>query len=375
MLYPPPPPIINVLVDDYASINPRSKLIIRGIHDNTYQKKLLLRLFYHPEDLRRTLQKESRRLAIVLSESRVHSETLLQFLNENAIYPIFINTQFPDTLYPFSCIAPDLYSATYKLTKMIITEYPEPGVFVGFNRDSFEDKYQADGFTAAMNGSGIPYKIIENTGNIDRCINRVIKKITKYKNYICANDELALLLIKALKENGLSPDNFNISGSSNMKAGALSKPSLTTITKDCDCYDEGMFAVDVYLFQYKSRLKQNIFNNIDCKIVLRESTHLKAKIPGVSPGLPHATAKFVNFYGSPSISRIERLEYMFVNCDGVDMSILHGLTAGKTYEEIAESNNIAINTVKYRIKKMENNLGIKNRSELCGYLAEFDLNI
>jgi DNA-binding LacI/PurR family transcriptional regulator len=369
------PSPVNVLIDNYVNINPRSKFIIQGIHDNAHQKKLPLRLFYQPEDLRKIPQKDSRRLTIVLSESRVHSETLLRFLNENTIHPIFVNDQLSGALYPFSYIAPDLYSAIYKLTKLIVNEHPEPSAFVGFNGDSFADKCQAGGFTEAAAESGVPYKIIANTGNIDRCIKRVLKDIKKYKNYICANDELALLLIKTLKENGLSPDNFNISGSSNTKAGALSRPSLTTVMCGCDYYTMGMLAVNIYVFQHKSGIRQNILNNLECKIVPRESTHLKAKIPDPSPGPPHGAAKFVDFYGNPSISRIEKLEYMFANCDRVDMAILHGLRAGKTYEGIAELNNIAINTVKYRIKKMENNLGIRNRAEHRGRIAEFDLDV
>jgi DNA-binding LacI/PurR family transcriptional regulator len=366
---------INVLVDNYANTTPRLKSIIRGIHDNVCQKKLLLRLFHQPEDLARTLQKESCRLVIVLSESKIHSEELLQFLNENTIHPIFVNTQLSGALYSFSYIAPNLYSAIYRLTKMIINEHPYPSIFVGFNEDSFADKYQADGFTRAAIENGIPYKIVVNAGNIEKCIARVINEISEYKNYICANDELALLLIKALKENGVSLTSYNISGSSNMKIGALSKPSLTTVMRERDYYNEGILAVDIYIFQYKSKIEQNIFHNLDCKIVLRESTHLKVKTPDISFILPRDAIKFVDFYGNPSISRIDRLEYMLANCDKIDMAILHGLIIDKTYEEIAESNNIAINTVKYRIKKMEKNLDIKNRNELRIYVTDFDLNI
>jgi DNA-binding LacI/PurR family transcriptional regulator len=351
------------------------KLIIRGIHDSAYQKKLPLRLFYQPEDLIKTLQKESCRLAIVLSESLLYSETLLRSLNENTIHPIFVNAQISSPLYSSSYIAPNLYSAIYKLTKTIINEYPVPSVFVGLNEDSPADRHQADGFTAAITENGVPGKIIKNSGNADECINHAVNEITKYKNYICANDELALLLMAALKKKGLSPDNFNISGSSNTKAGALSKPSLTTIMQYRDFYGEGILAVDLYVFRHKCRIRQNIFSNLDCKIVLRESTHLKAKTPDVSPSLPHSAVEFVDFYGSPSVSRIEKLEYMLVNCDEIDMTILHGLTIGKTYEDLAESNNIAINTVKYRIKKIENNLGLRNLSELRMHLAGFDLNI
>jgi DNA-binding LacI/PurR family transcriptional regulator len=366
---------INVLIDGYANVTPRLRFILLGIRENAGQKKLPLRLFQQPEDLARTLRKESCHLVLVLSESKAHSEALLRFLNGHTIHPIFVHAKFPETIYSFSCISSNLYSALYKLTKIIINEYPDPSVFVGFNEDSFSDKCQLDGFTTAMVESGIPYKIVANTGNIEGCINSVIDKITKYKNYICANDELALLLIKALKKNGLPLDNFNISGSSNMKIGALSKPSLTTVMGDRDHYNEGILAVDVYVFQYKHKAEQNIFNNLNCEIVLRESTHLKAKTPDVPLSLPHNAIKFVDFYGSPAISRIDRVEYMLANCDGIDRGILHGLIIDKTYEQIAELNNIAINTVKYRIKKMENNLDIRNRGELRGYLIDFDLDL
>jgi DNA-binding CsgD family transcriptional regulator len=66
---------------------------------------------------------------------------------------------------------------------------------------------------------------------------------------------------------------------------------------------------------------------------------------------------------------------MLVKCDDKDFGILRGLLANKTYEEIAENQELALTTVKYGLSKIENHLKVTNRKELYACLAAYDLNI
>jgi hypothetical protein len=131
-------------------------------------------------------------------------------------------------------------------------------------------------------------------------------------------------------------------------------------------------AVDIYIFLLKKGCVHNLCLNTDSQIILRGSTHLKIKKfddemkSEVSGGM-------INFYGNESVKKIDTLERMLINCDETDINILKGLFKGWTYEKLCEINLMAVNTIKYRVKKMENNLGVRNKGELLDCIKSYDL--
>ena len=363
---------INVLIDDYADMNLRSKLVINGVHEEAYQKKITVRTFFSVDTLIEAMAKERRKFVIVISESKLNSEKVLWTLNEKNIHPIFIRMPFPNAYYSFSSIIPNYFPAIYHLTRMILNDFPEPSVFLGYNADSIADKNRLDGFIKAVDEYKVPHSVVTHHGDIGKSIDEFMDEIHKYKNIVCTNDVIALLLLRRMKEMNVEYIKFNITGCGNFRVGEYFKPSLTTITSDY--YDLGTMAVNMYVFLFKKNQRQNMFINIDCRIILRESTHIKSKNNNKGP-VPELFGEMVDFYGDNLVKEIDSLEKMLVSCDEIDKSILQGMLANFTYEKIAEINLLAVNTVKYRIKKMEKNLGVKSRRELLGIVKEFDLSI
>ena len=361
---------INLLIDNYADMILRSRLVIQGITEIAYQKKVPINTFFSLDTMIKALRKERRRFVIIISESKIQSEKLLWYLSEKEIHPIFINEQFSDTSYSFSNVMPNLHFSFYKLTQLILKEFTEPSAFVGYNKDSIADKLRMDGFLKAVDEYGIKNHVYINNGDIDQCIHNVLAEKEKYKNIICTNDVVALLLIKQMKEMNCDPMNFNITGYSNMKIGEFFKPSLTTIVSDY--YSAGIMAVEVYVFLYKKKQIYNMYVNMDSDIIFRESTHLKLRKIDLKHGNTN-NDEMIDFYGNESVKKMDSIESMLLKCDDTDMGILHDLLNDKTYEEIAENYFMAVNTVKYRLKKMEACLKIANRKELYNYLKTYDL--
>lgn len=59
------------------------------------------------------------------------------------------------------------------------------------------------------------------------------------------------------------------------------------------------------------------------------------------------------FYGDNEMSELIRIENMLLSCDEIDSEIINLLMSGYSYEEIAEKLYCALNTVKYRVRKMK----------------------
>lgn len=363
---------INVLIDDYADMNMRSRFVLNGIHENACQKKVPVQTFFSTAALLKALSSERRKFVIVISESKIRSERLLGVLNENGVHPIFIQMQFPDYTYSYSSILPDFFLASYQLTMAILSEHSLPCAFIGYNRDSFADKNRLNGFKKAAGELQIQYKIYSNDNGIKNCLDKTMVDVKKYKNLICIGDAVAIPLIKMMKTAGINPGNFNIASLRNMKIGEFSRPSLTSV--DSDYSSEGMAAVDVYMFLLKKKYIQNLYVHTDSRIIFRESTHLKKNICKFTPK-QELDGAMVDFYGDSIVKEIDTLERMFVNCDDTDMSIIRCILKGFTYEKISEFHSMAVNTIKYRVKKMEHNLNVKSRREFLDYLKQFDFNI
>jgi hypothetical protein len=224
----------------------------------------------------------------------------------------------------------------------------------------------------AVTDYGIQHKVFKNEGHVDVCIDRVIEEIHLLKNILCANDMIAMLLMQRIKAAGLELRNFNIAGFSNLRLGEFFKPSLTTVVSDH--VNSGSLAVDIYTFILKKGHVQKTSVTVDSKIIIRESTNLRMK--KCEPPKEFVSDKvMINFYEDEAVRHIEKLESMISNCDATDLSILKKLLNNTTYEKMAEMNLVAVDTIKYRIKKMQSNLGVRNRNEMIDYIRKFDLNL
>ena len=363
---------INILIDDYADMDLRSRAMLNGIHENAVEKKIPIRTFFSFPDMVKDMGKSKHRYVIIIAESKTRAENLLLLCNRNNIHPIFINMQFLDTTNNFSNVNPNYYSALYRISSIIISENREPSVFIGYNKDSMSDINRLHGFKKASEENQIPFNIVPNNGDINKCIEDTILIIGNYKNIICTNDTMALLLMTRMKELGIPPEKFNIIGSGNMKAGEFFSPSLTTIA--VDYFKAGIMAVDVYIFLMKRNNIKNTSVSINCKIIIRESARIK-NLDYKSNNNNQHTAEFVDFYNDEQVHKLTMLERMLSSCDETDLDILNGLLMNETYEQIAEKNYVSVNTIKYRLRKIETNLAVKGKPEIVGYLKTYCLDL
>jgi hypothetical protein len=265
---------------------------------------------------------------------------------------------------------PNYFSAHYYLAQMVLDASPEPTAIVGYNHDSISDNLRLTGFKQAIEEYGVKSTINYNNGDISKCIEGVMDNIKHYKNILCCNDTTAFFIIQRLRGAGIDAAEYNITGSGNMAIGLYSSPSISTVAMDC--YGMGSIAVDIYAFLYKKSHVDHVFIDMGSQVILRQSTHLKNENPKDFPK-PISKGDFIDFFGNEQIIKVNVLERMLEACDEVDIGIIQRILKGCTYEEICEINNLAINTLKYRIKKMKKNLGVRNRKELLEYFYNYDL--
>ena len=89
---------------------------------------------------------------------------------------------------------------------------------------------------------------------------------------VCSNDELALGLIRALKEKGFNvPKDCLVAGFDNILKSSLSTPSLTTINIDWDMCGAEIAKMALNILEKKEIDKKVI---IPAELVIRDSTKI-----------------------------------------------------------------------------------------------------
>ncbi|MBO8161686.1 MAG: LacI family DNA-binding transcriptional regulator [Thermosipho sp. (in: Bacteria)] len=145
--------------------------------------------------------------------------------------------------------------------------------------DSMEDKTRFKGFKNELKNKGI---------NIDKrdILNGNFTEESGYKamkNYLekngnniataffCANDEMAIGAISAIKEFGLNvPQDISIVGFDNILLSTYITPKLTTIKRPV--YDLGKFAAYQLLNMLDGKSSEEVSIELDVELVIREST-------------------------------------------------------------------------------------------------------
>lgn len=215
--------------------------------------------------------------------------------------------------------------------------------FYGANPNSYADSIKSESF---------PWKkdIYYNFGSIATCTNQLWNRIDNYNAVICANSAIAVYLLHYLLDKGLRiPKDIQLISFGDFFLSEVMNPSITSVLQD---YRElGMQAVNVYSFLAKNpQLIINVF--IRCPLKIRESTGEKTLATLSGTGWVQENPPDINFYDDENISPLLSLERLLVESDDLDILILKKLVEKETQEKIAEDLNLALSSLRYRIKKM-----------------------
>ena len=138
-----------------------------------------------------------------------------------------------------------------------------------------------------------------------------------------------------------------------------------------ECDELGKQAVSIYAYLQKSAPSVSVSVRVSGRLIVRETTILtdgyKARIEP-----PHSAddRDEPNFYDDKEVKAFTLLENLLLNCDELDKRILSGQLAGSTMEELAESLNLAQESVRYRLRRQLSHAGMETRRELLEFLRD-----
>ncbi len=351
--------MVNILIEEGYQYNSRCNRLLEGILSVARKKRIAVNKCMREDKI-----EKGARIVILICASLKWVTDAIARLALRGIHPLLFGFQSIDTMYPYSCINLTYTKTTYLLARHLLGKNSGKMAFLGYNKDSMPDRLKLTGAEYAAQEAGTECVPFFNRGDILACIEEFAARAEEFGNIVCGNDAVAIIL------HNTRPDlceGRGVCSCSDMKLGEyLNFPHATATI---DYFKAGIRLSELYFFLEKRSEISSTFMTLEMDLII---DGVRTESGAVTGGFIYG-GKNVDFYGDGAIREIELLENMLVKCDDLDMSILHRITDGTPYEQIAEMENLAINTVKYRIHIMLKNGGVSSKKKLLHLIAKYDL--
>lgn len=362
--------MVTVFFDRESLGNYKAQLALRGVRSAIAKRKYECRLIHELDGVEPA--DEHGKPIIVFSHSESRSLRILRELSEKGYRPVFIVNRISGAEYSVSSVSIDYRYACHLLTCRMLEDNDRPIAFLGFNSDSIPDKQRLEGFEAAVGERGADSRMFANFGDVRSCLEEYWAHRDIYKNVVCVNDIHAVALLNRLKESGEDCGAYRICGFGNTMLSKYSVPRITTVEPNYEL--AGRCAVELYSVLERNKNLRAVTFTVDAEFyeedsLVGESAGTTALIPPVPMPL-HG-----DFYDDSYVMELDSLDSMLSTCDETDLGILHDLLTGATYEEICEKQFIAVNTLKYRIKKLTAAARVSGKNELLARIQKYRLNV
>lgn len=223
--------------------------------------------------------------------------------------------------------------------------------------------------------------VIRKEGNKESVINSFFDVCNQYNAVVCTNDYDAVELLCEIKRK--NPDFINRSflvSFSNTLLSFLYSPSVTTFYESAT--ENTKNVIKLYYMLIQNPEISNIYLYVREKLKIRETTHY---CPYSSPVFSQSSAALLNDTDvcnnidcavdsvdtSEVVDELHKIENMILGFDKSDFSILSLFLNKKTTTEIADILYISRGSVRYRLDKMLEKLGLSSKEKMAELISRY----
>lgn len=304
---------------------------------------------------------------IIISNNMSFIHNLVAECDRAKVHPVILTPQLLHSLPGvYSDVTSDVrHSIRYLMSFLKKSKVTSPALY-GISENSFPDMARRDRFLEKHILPTSEDAVFYNRTGLDDCFKNFFEHIKKYDCIICPNDYVAIHLIKKLKENGLSTDNFKLISYGQLLISAKYHPEIISISVGYE--DFGKAAITIC---------EELENNPE---LLYMSLSTKSKISGYesySPEMlsPENSVFDVDgddiFYKDPHIQNMILIEKLLTSSDKTDLLILDMVINGASYEDIANACFLSLSATKYRVRRMVQNCNCASKSEFIEMVQKY----
>lgn len=354
-----------------------TQVTLGGIADEIARKRYTAEYLQDKDvrsiDFDRVFAGEKKRLLLYLGNSPLNLPRDLRHLAANGVHAVLANHETDLLFGNCSKVLLDYRGGMHRSICYLTANGRDRIAFFGVNPSSSTDLLKKNFFAEYLQkkGGSVERDIYFNHADIESCIAAFLRNYTLYNAVICANDIVALALIRACTERGVRvPEDLYVAscGGSSLVTEAAQIPVTSVFA---DQHEVGRQAVLAYATLYKNHCDVALTFRVRAKLTVRASTAF-APDPGEIFDAPDTSEQAdVNFYTDPTVHRLLTIETLLKSCDELDRDIILGLLRGETYPSLAAKLYTSENVIAYRVKRMGRVTGTSGREELTALLASY----
>ncbi|MBR5308193.1 MAG: AsnC family transcriptional regulator [Clostridia bacterium] len=284
-----------------------------------------------------------------------------------SVHPIILGSQ-SDSRFDSrcSCISSNIMQSVKEILNYLKLIGLESPALFGVNRSSLTNQTQLECFRSYLSGGISDGDVYYNDGSVGDCGDSLMENIHKYDSIIGVNDFASVILMKKLSEHGRKIPVITYGASELAKKYY---PEVLTVSMGYENYGKAAMR----LCDMLKSSPETDFVKVGVKCVFDDRfnafiTKDKAEALISENLTTHSDTKF---YSDSTIVEMMNIENMLLSCDETDYKILNLLMQNESYEDIAEKLFCALNTVKYRVKKMKENCNCSSKSEMLAIFGSY----
>ena len=194
---------------------------------------------------------------------------------ENGRYPVVLLEQNLDE-ERVSCVVADYFEMSRQVTRHLLDLGRRNILYIGADDALGHSHLRLEGYRSAMRQAGLTTEGLERQGDFQsvsayRLLNQAIEEKIQFDAVQCANDQMAIGALKALKEWGIAvPEKVAVAGFDNLFPSTLVSPQVTTVDVPGYTMGQTAFSELARLIENPDARPQKIV--LPSKLIVRQST-------------------------------------------------------------------------------------------------------
>lgn len=301
----------------------------------------------------------------IIASDREWTISAITQLNLNGIKPILICNQsekLSGCIY--SCVCSDINASMKNLLDTLKTKDKSRIALYGINTDSIADISRVDSLFNWRGQYFETMQIFNNNGSLEKCFEEFLPYIDEFDAAICANDFVAVSLVRRLSETAPEKlSDFYIISCSQSQISSYYRDKILSLNMNFEQY--GKAAVYVY----NALKKHTYLSEMTVKVLWSlDSNNSTTDTKSITLDLKSSAD---SFYNDTELSEMLVVDKILKSSDDIEKKIIDGLLNKLTIEQIAEKCFLTVNGVKYRINKIINDSGAKSKEEVVTLLEKY----
>jgi len=338
------------------------ELILRSLYDEVKRKRIDMQEITSPEQIERPGS-----CVLLLGATREWISTLAKQVHNKNCHPIALDSRRPRADdQNMSTVMMDIHSSTQLALDYLHSLGRSRIAMYGINPNSASDMWRAEVFHLL---TGSEEHIFFNDVSVADTFQKFIRVLEEYDSVLCANDYVAVSLLKRLQQQNYPvPEKLYIISYGNMNLCRLTQPGITSISNDHEHF--GKAALSICSMIERNRSISTINIQLHSRLHIRGTTEFQPYDPDTkSSGQDQGGEN--RFYSDPEVAKLAKLETMFSQCDETDYALIRSVMDSLPYSAMAQQCYISETAAKYRVRKLEKLCGVSSRQELRTILKDF----